>query len=36
MPTQSSGSGSPWLWAALTLVVGGLLWIVAKMLPKQI
>jgi len=34
-PTQSSGSGSPWLWAALTFVVGGLLWIVAKMLPKQ-
>lgn len=29
------GKGSPWLWAALTLVVGALLWIVAKMLPKQ-
>lgn len=31
----ASGKGSPWLWAALTLVVGALLWIVAKMLPKQ-
>ncbi len=31
----SSGKGSPWLWAALALVVGALLWIVAKMLPKQ-
>lgn len=29
------GKGSPWLWAALALVVGALLWIVAKMLPKQ-
>jgi hypothetical protein len=28
------GKGSPWLWAALALVVGALLWIVAKMLPK--
>lgn len=36
MPTQSSGSSSPWLWAALTLVVGVLLWIVARMLPNQI
>jgi hypothetical protein len=35
MPTQSPVSGSPWLWAALTLVVGGLLWIVARLLPKQ-
>lgn len=33
-PLQS-GKGSPWLWAALALVVGALLWIVAKMLPKQ-
>ncbi len=32
-PLQS-GKGSPWLWAALALVVGALLWIVAKMLPK--
>lgn len=31
----SGGKGSPWLWAALALVVGALLWIVAKMLPKQ-
>lgn len=31
----SSGKGSPWLWAALALVVGALLWVVAKMLPKQ-
>jgi len=29
------GKGSPWLWAALALVVGALLWIVAKMLPGQ-
>ena len=28
-------SGSPWLWAALALVVAALLWIVAKMLPQQ-
>lgn len=28
------GKGSPWLWAALALVVGALLWLVAKMLPK--
>jgi len=31
----SRGKGSPWLWAALALVVGALLWVVAKMLPKQ-
>jgi hypothetical protein len=31
----SSSKGSPWLWAALALVVGALLWVVAKMLPKQ-
>lgn len=30
----SSTSGSPWLWAALVLVVGGLLWVVARLLPK--
>jgi hypothetical protein len=30
------GKGSPWLWAALALVVGALLWVVAKMLPKQV
>ena len=34
-PAYASGKGSPWLWAALALVVGALLWIVAKMLPKQ-
>lgn len=28
-------SSSPWLWAALPLVVGVLLWIVAKKLPKK-
>jgi len=33
-PAYASGKGSPWLWAALALVVGALLWIVAKMLPK--
>jgi hypothetical protein len=32
----TSGKGSPWLWAALALVVGALLWVVAKMLPKQV
>lgn len=26
--------GSPWLWIALTLVIGVLLWVVAKLLPK--
>jgi hypothetical protein len=31
-----SGKGSPWLWAALALVVGALLWVVAKMLPKKV
>lgn len=30
----STMSGSPWLWAALVLVVGGLLWVVARLLPK--
>lgn len=34
-PAYASGKGSPWLWAALALVVGALLWIVARMLPKQ-
>ena len=29
-----SSSGSPWLWGALVLVVGGLLWVVARLLPK--
>jgi len=32
---RASGQGSPWLWAALALVVAALLWIVAKMLPQQ-
>ena len=32
---EDSGKGSPWLWAMLALVVGGLLWLVAKLLPKQ-
>lgn len=35
-PRQPSGKGSPWLWAALALVVGALLWVVAKMLPKKV
>lgn len=33
-PPAESHSGSPWLWAALVLVVGGLLWVVARLLPK--
>ena len=33
-PEPESHSGSPWLWAALVLVVGGLLWVVARLLPK--
>ena len=33
-PQAESHSGSPWLWTALVLVVGGLLWVVAKLLPK--
>jgi hypothetical protein len=33
-PQTESHSGSPWLWAALALVVGGLLWVVARLLPK--
>jgi hypothetical protein len=32
----SPGVGSAWLWAALALVVAGLLWIVARMLPKEV
>jgi hypothetical protein len=32
--SASASSGSPWLWASLVLVVGGLLWVVARMLPK--
>lgn len=28
------GAGGPWLWGALALVVGALLWVVAKLLPK--
>jgi hypothetical protein len=35
MPTGSVGQGSPWLWAALALAVGALLWVVSKMLPKK-
>ena len=34
-PRHPSGKGSPWLWAALALVVVALLWVVAKMLPKK-
>ena len=33
--SSGTGTGSVWLWAALVLVVGCLLWIVAKMLPKD-
>ena len=29
------GKSSPWLWTALALVVGALLWIMAKMMPPQ-
>ena len=31
---KASEAGSPWLWAALTVVMGGLLWMVARLLPK--
>lgn len=31
----TSGAGSAWLWAALALVVAGLLWIVARLLPAE-
>jgi hypothetical protein len=34
-PNGPSGKGSPWLWGSLALVVGSLLWVVAKMLPKK-
>ncbi|MDB6073507.1 MAG: hypothetical protein JWO89_1147, partial [Verrucomicrobiaceae bacterium] len=33
--SSEESQGSPWLWAALALVVGGLLWIVAKLLPQN-
>lgn len=32
---RTSSTGSPWLWLALAAVVGVLLWVVAKMLPKS-
>lgn len=32
---DEGGVGSPWLWTALALVVVGLLWIVARMLPAS-
>ena len=35
-PSHLSGAGSPWLWATLALVVGTLLWVVSKMLPKRV
>ena len=35
-PSGATGKGSPWLWAALALVVGALLWVVAKMLPGKV
>ncbi|MCF7787994.1 MAG: hypothetical protein K9N47_17870 [Prosthecobacter sp.] len=35
-PNRPSGLGGPWIWAALALVVGALLWVVAKMLPKKV
>lgn len=35
-PKHPSGKGGLWLWAALALVVGALLWVVAKMLPKKV
>ncbi len=39
LPRKSRGTGevragSPWLWGALALVIGVLLWVVAKLLPK--
>ncbi|WP_395753112.1 hypothetical protein [Prosthecobacter sp.] len=34
-PNGASGKGGPWIWVALALVVGALLWVVAKMLPKK-
>lgn len=33
-PARESHSGSPWLWAAMAVVVLGLLWVVARLLPK--
>ena len=35
-PSGGTGKGGPWLWAALALVVGALLWVVAKMLPGKV
>ena len=35
-PSGATGKGSPWLWAALALVVVALLWVVAKMLPGKV
>ena len=35
LSVADSGKGSPWLWAVLALVVGGLLWLVAKLLPQS-
>lgn len=32
--TGDVSAGSPWLWVALAAVIGALLWVVAKMLPK--
>lgn len=34
-PARDSGAGSVWLWLALALVVCGLLWIVARLLPAE-
>lgn len=34
-PAADSGAGSVWLWLALALVVCGLLWIVARLLPAE-
>ncbi|OYW76408.1 MAG: hypothetical protein B7Z37_08740 [Verrucomicrobia bacterium 12-59-8] len=34
-PNHTSGNGSRWRWAALALVVGTLLWVVAKMPSKK-
>ena len=31
---EAYGAGSPWLWAALVIVMGALLWMVARLLPK--
>ncbi len=34
-PSPLPTTGALWLWAALALVIVGLLWVVAKMLPKE-